>query len=95
MGDDLKRWWAKCKRAKKILLKIGDVNNAPAASSSDYVWALKDINFSATREVLVIIGKRRWKIYLPAQILQNHQPNNGSINLKVACFLVSVERVSR
>ncbi|MFK5879876.1 MAG: ABC transporter ATP-binding protein [Flavobacteriaceae bacterium] len=58
IGDDLKRWWYKVRGKEDPFLKIGDVNDRSAKATSDYVWAVKDINFEVQKgEVLGIIGK--------------------------------------
>ncbi|GGI58048.1 ABC transporter ATP-binding protein [Winogradskyella haliclonae] len=58
IGDDLKRWWYKVRGKEDPFLKVGDVNDRSQKSESDYVWAIKDINFQVRQgEVLGIIGK--------------------------------------
>ncbi len=58
MADDFKRWVYKIKGKEDPFLKIGDINDRTQKAQSDYVWALKDINFSVNQgEVLGIIGK--------------------------------------
>ncbi len=58
MVDDFKRWTYKMRGKEDPFLKIGEVNDRTKKGSSDYVWALKDINFSVQQgEVLGIIGK--------------------------------------
>ena len=59
ISHDLNRWWQTSIRGKEDpYLKIGDVNDRSTKAESDYVWALKDINFEVQQgDVLGIIGK--------------------------------------
>lgn len=59
VSHDLNRWWQTNIRGKEDpYLKIGDVNDRAHKGTSDYVWALKDINFEVQQgDVLGIIGK--------------------------------------
>jgi lipopolysaccharide transport system ATP-binding protein len=59
LSHDLKRWWTVSIRGKEDpYLKIGQVNDRSVKATSDYVWALKDINLEVKQgEVLGIIGK--------------------------------------
>ena len=59
LSHDLKRWYAMNIQGKDDpYLKIGEVNDRAHKGLSDYVWALKDINFKVEQgDVLGIIGK--------------------------------------
>ncbi len=56
---DLRRWWITNVRHKEDpYLKIGETNDRSTKGSSDYVYALKDINLEVQEgDVLGIIGK--------------------------------------
>jgi lipopolysaccharide transport system ATP-binding protein len=59
LSHDLNRWWKMNVLQKEDpYLKIGEVNDRATKGTSDYVWALKDINFEVQQgDVLGIIGK--------------------------------------
>lgn len=59
ISHDLNRWWTmNVLRKEDPYLKIGETNDRSHRGNSDYVWALKDINFSVEEgDVVGIIGK--------------------------------------
>lgn len=59
LSHDLNRWWTmNVLRKEDPYLKIGEVNDRSTKGESEYVWALKDIDFKVEQgDVLGIIGK--------------------------------------
>lgn len=59
LSHDLNRWWQTAVLHKEDpYLKIGSTNDRSKAADSEYVWALKDIDFKVEQgDVVGIIGK--------------------------------------
>ena len=59
ISHDLNRWWqTSILRKEDPYLKIGSVNDRTQKADSDYVWALRDIDFKVEQgDVVGIIGK--------------------------------------
>ena len=59
LSHDLNRWWQTSILGKEDpYLKIGETNDRATAGSSEYVWALRDIDFKVEQgDVVGIIGK--------------------------------------
>ena len=59
LRHDLNRWWQTAVlRREDPYLKIGETNDRSSRGKSEYVWALKDINFKVEQgDVVGIIGK--------------------------------------
>jgi lipopolysaccharide transport system ATP-binding protein len=91
MAHDLNRWWHQIRGKEDPYLKIGDTNDRSTKGSSDYVWALQDINFEVERgEILGIIGKNgAGKSTLLKILSRVTAPTTGSIKFggRVASLL--------
>ncbi len=85
LSHDLNRWWTiNVLRKEDPYLKIGETNDRTQKAQSDYVWALKNINFEVEQgDVLGIIGKNgAGKSTLLKILSKVTTPTTGSIKAK-------------
>lgn len=84
LSHDINRLWHKLTGREDPYSKIGDNNDRSGKKSSDYVWALKDINFEVNQgEVLGIIGRNgAGKSTLLKILSRTTAPTTGSIKIK-------------
>lgn len=85
IAHDLNRWWTmNILRKEDPYLKIGETNDRSHKGHSDYVWALKDINFKVEQgDVVGIIGKNgAGKSTLLKLLSRVTTPTTGSIKVR-------------
>lgn len=84
ISHDLNRWWAKVRGKEDPFLKIGETNDRTSKGSSDYVWAIKDINFDIQQgDAVGIIGRNgAGKSTLLKILSKTTTPTTGSIKIK-------------
>ncbi|UEG49474.1 ABC transporter ATP-binding protein [Ferruginibacter lapsinanis] len=84
LSHDLNRLWYSIRGKEDPYLKIGEENDRTAKGESQYVWALKDINFEVEQgKVLGIIGRNgAGKSTLLKILSRTTTPTTGSIRVK-------------
>lgn len=85
LSNDLKRWWQMSVLGKEDpFMKVGSENDRSKAADSEYVWALKDIDFKVEQgDVVGIIGKNgAGKSTLLKLLSKVTAPTTGTIKAK-------------
>ena len=84
MKDDFKRFRYSLMGKEDPFLTVGEENDRTSTSKSDYVWALKDINFEVKHgEILGIIGRNgAGKSTLLKILSRTTGPTTGTLKMK-------------
>ena len=84
ISHDVNRWWHSMRGKEDPYLMIGEENDRTVKGKSDYVWALRNINFDVKQgEVLGIIGRNgAGKSTLLKILSRTTTPTTGHIKLK-------------
>src|ERR1700722_12187611 len=84
IAHDINRWWHRLWGNEDPYLKLGDVNDRTVKGLTQYVWALKDIDFEVKQgEVLGIIGRNgAGKSPLLKILSKTTMPTTGQVAMK-------------
>jgi lipopolysaccharide transport system ATP-binding protein len=84
LAHDVNRWWHRLRGKEDPYSQVGQVNDRTKKAESDWVWALKDINFSVKQgEVLGIIGHNgAGKSTLLKILSRVTGPSHGEVRVK-------------
>ena len=84
LSHDLKRWWSLMRGKEDPYLQVGVDNDRTKKATSEYAWALKDVNFEiASGDTIGIIGKNgAGKSTLLKLLSRVTSPTSGEIKIK-------------
>lgn len=84
LSHDLNRLWARLRGKEDPFAQIGVANDRTQKSNSDYVWALRDINFEVEQgDAVGIIGRNgAGKSTLLKILSRTTLPTTGSVKMK-------------
>lgn len=84
LADDVNRFWHRVRGKEDPYSKIGEINDRSVKGTSDYVWALNNVNFDVKQgEVLGIIGRNgAGKTTLLKILSRTTTPSKGSLKIK-------------
>lgn len=84
LAHDVNRFWHRVRGKEDPYLKIGEINDRSVKGSSQYVWALNNVNFEVKQgEVLGIIGRNgAGKTTLLKILSRTTTPTKGSLKIK-------------
>ena len=84
LAHDINRWWHRLSGREDPYVQVGQVNDRTKKAGSDWVWALKDINFEIKQgEAVGIIGRNGAGKYTLLKILSRiTAPTSGEIKVK-------------
>jgi lipopolysaccharide transport system ATP-binding protein len=84
LAHDINRWWYNIRGKEDPYLKIGEANDRTKAGTSQYVWSLRDIDFTVNQgDAVGVIGRNgAGKSTLLKVLSQVTAPTTGSVKVK-------------